>query len=86
VNWQREYPTEDGYYWFWNGGVDRERGGDKWHHVPTVVHVEGDGWTCPDSAWYFVKSEFPGYCAGPLVPPPLDTLPGPSLTLEELGA
>lgn len=65
MQWQRTYPQEDGVYWFWGGQTGYPG------YAPTIVQVWGDIWYTIAEGGPRSANEFPGYCAGPLVPPPL---------------
>lgn len=71
LQWQQTFPTQDGYWWFWDG-----------HSPPQLAYVEGNGFVyCQESPSPYAECErcghalregidaFPGYCAGPLHPP-----------------
>ena len=61
--WQRTFPTHDGYYWFWAGENGRRV------DEPRIVEVKGSlFWTC-GSEQEEREMEFPGYCLGPLLIP-----------------
>lgn len=73
--WQQEFPTQDGFYWFWGSvwayGPDEDNP-DLLPQPPTIAFVQDHRRFCytAQGCWYD-KSAFPGYCAGPLLPPPV---------------
>lgn len=63
--WQTTFPTQDGYYWFW--GAEKGKRIDE----PFLAEVLGSNWSyCGSDDIWKSQTDFPGFCAGPLLPPP----------------
>ena len=84
MQWQQRYPQHDGVYWFWGGRTGHPSA------APRIVEVWWDVWYVIGEGTRHSQDEFPGYCAGPLLPPtPRQETPpeeGNPWTLEERGA
>mgnify|MGYP001616267543 FL=1 len=75
LQWQQEFPTQDGFYWFYGGNWDRSPDREYFDlppQPPTIAYVVDSRRFCytAQGIWYD-KSAFPGYCAGPLLSPPV---------------
>ena len=75
LQWQRTFPTQDGFYWFygenWSPNPSDAEDFDLPLQPPTIAYVVDSRRFCytAQGIWYD-KSAFPGYCAGPLPHPP----------------